>query len=128
MTLYDLLGKISHILTPEDDSFYKYAIYTSDDIGGCLRTRHCWWRDKPVRDRNLGEGYETVLVTSKKEISIEDFKNETDTLVKLQITFSNKNATESDADWDVELGYCHIYLFNLETGTYVKRYKPYPDR
>lgn len=39
MTLYQLLARISDIITPQDDTFFKYAIYTSDDNGGFLRTR-----------------------------------------------------------------------------------------
>lgn len=58
MTLYELLKQISNIITPENDVFYRYAIYTSDDNGGFLRTRYCWRLDKPVKDRNLGEGFE----------------------------------------------------------------------
>ena len=34
MTLYELLKEISDILTPNDNAFFDYAIYTSDDNGG----------------------------------------------------------------------------------------------
>ena len=113
MTLYDLLKQISNIITPEDDSFYRYAIYTSDDNGGFLRTRYCWWLDKPIKNHELGEGYECVLVTSKREINIKDFCDETDTRVKMQISYSLINASVEDADWDAQLGYCYAYLFEL---------------
>ena len=86
MTLYELLQKLSNIITPEDDAFYRYAIYTSDDNGGFLRTRYCWRKDKPIQDKELGNGFETVLVTSKHKINTADMNNEFDTLVKLQIT------------------------------------------
>ena len=33
MTLYKLLKQISNIITPENDEFYRYALYTSDDNG-----------------------------------------------------------------------------------------------
>ena len=34
MTLYELLKQISDIITPDDNSFYRYALHTSDDNGG----------------------------------------------------------------------------------------------
>ena len=126
MTLYTLLKQISDILTQEDDSFYKYAMYTSDDDGGFLRTRHCWWPDKPVKDLNLGDGFEIVMVTAKNEIDIVDLKDESDTLVKLQITYSQKKAAIEDADWDAQLGYCYVYLFDLKNHTYTMEYVKNP--
>ena len=126
MTLYQLLKCISNIMTPKDDAFFKYVLYTSDDNGGFLRTRYCWWMDKPVEDRELGEGYKKVLVTSKQEINVEDFLIETDTLVKMQITYSQKNAVIEDADWDAQLNYCHVYIFDLVNNTYTKSYVKNP--
>ena len=122
MTLYQLLKQISNIITPENDAFYRYALYTSDDNGGFLRTRYCWWFDRPVKDKELGDGFKTVLLTSKQEINVDNLKNETATLVKMQITYSEKEATIEDADCDIELGYCFVYLFDLAKGTYVMSY------
>ncbi len=122
MTLYQLLKQISNIITPQNDAFYRYAIYTSDDNWGFLRTRHCWWLDKPLKDRNLGDGFEKVLVTAEQEINVDDFLVETDTLVKMQITYSEKNATIEDADWDTQLNYCYVYIFDLINGTYTMSY------
>ena len=126
MTLYGLLKEISGILTPEDDAFFTYAIYTSDDNGGFLRTRYCWWEDRPVEDGELGGGFETVMVTSKKEINTEDLHKKPDTLVKLQITYSLTDAKIQDADWDLQLGYCYVYLFDLKAGTYTMTYVEEP--
>ena len=122
MTLYELLKEISGILTPDDDAFFRFAIYTSDDNGGFLRTRYCWWKDRPILDKNIGDGYETVLVTSKNEINTADLKDESNTLVKMQITYSNLNATTNDAEWDITLDYCYVYIFNLKTKTYTMTY------
>ena len=126
MTLYGLIKQISHIITPETDAFYKYVIYTSDDNGGFLRTRFCWLPDKPIKDHELGEGFSTVMVTSKTEIDEKELVDETDTLVKMQIDYSDKNATFEDADWDSQLGYCYVYIFDLERGVYSLDYYENP--
>lgn len=122
MTLYSLLKEISNMITPEDDAFYTYALYTSDDNGGFLRTRYCWWEDKPIKDAELGDGFETVMVTSKSEINTENLHKKPETLVKLQITYSLTNATIGDADWDTESDYCYVYIFNLKTREYTMTY------
>ena len=122
MTLYSLLKEISSIITPEDDSFYTYALYTSDDNGGFLRTRYCWCENKPIKDGEIGDGFENVLVTSKNEINTKDFCKKPETLVKLQITYSLTNATISDADWDTQLGYCYVYIFDLNARKYTMNY------
>ena len=122
MTLYKLLKEISNIITPEDDAFFDYVIYTSDDNGGFLRTRYCWREDKPINDAELGGGYETVMVTSKSEINTSDLRNKTETLVKLQITYSLPNASISDADWDTQLDYCYVYIFDLRAKKYSMTY------
>ena len=61
-------------------------------------------------------------MTSKQEINVNDLKNETDTLVKMQITYSEKEATIEDADWDTQLDYCFVYIFDLIKGTYTMSY------
>ena len=127
MTLYEFLKEISNIITPEDDSFYNYAIYTSDDNGGFLRTRYTWWEDKPVKDTVLEDGFETVMVTSKTEIKSENLRKKPDTLVKLQITYSLTNAAINDSDWDIQLNYCYVYIFNLKTKTYTLTYRENPS-
>lgn len=121
MTLYKLLKQISNIITPENDEFYRYALYTSDD-NGFLRTRYCWCFDNPVKDRELGDGFKTILVTSKQEINVNDLRNETDTLLKMQITYSEKEATIEDAAWNIQLDYCFVYIFDLLMGTYTMSY------
>lgn len=126
MSLYELLKQISNIITPENDAFFRYAIYTSDDNGGFLRTRYCWWLDRPIKDRELGDGFKTILVTAKQEINANDLNNETDTLVKMQITYSQKEATIEDADWDTQLNYCYVYIFDLTNGTYTMSYVANP--
>ncbi len=126
MTLYNLLKQISDIITPNTDAFYKYAIYTSDDNGGFLRTRYCWWLDKPIKDRKLSDGYSKVLVTSKSEIKESDLLDETSTKVKMQITYSVKNASVEDADGDTQLDYCYVYIFDLKKGIYTLDYVKNP--
>ena len=126
MTLYELIKKLSDIITPENDAFYKYVLYTSDDNGGFLRTRYCRWSDKPIKDKNLGEGFKRVLVTAQQEINIDDFLVETHTPVKMQITYSEKNAAIRDSAWDTQLNYCYVYIFDLMENTYTMSYVENP--
>lgn len=124
MTLYDLIKRISAIITPNTDDFYEYVIHTSDDDGGFLRTRFCWW-DKAVKNRTLYADYKKVLVTCEEEIDIvklKELEKGESTPVKMQLTYSLANPTLEDADWDVELGYCHVYLFDLENNTYTHKH------
>ena len=126
MTLYQLIKELSAILTPEDDAFYDYVLHTSDDNGGFLRTRYCWWEDRPVQDRELGDGFETVLVTAKRPIDTAALHDRSETRVKLQITYSERQADEAEADWDAQLGYCYVYLFDLKKRMYSMRYLENP--
>ena len=48
--------------------------------------------------------------------------NESNTLVKLQITYSMTNAVLEDADWDVQLDYCYVYIFDLKKHDYTMTY------
>ncbi|WP_143064502.1 hypothetical protein [Pseudobutyrivibrio sp. C4] len=126
MTLYSLIKQISNIITADTDAFYKYVLYTSDDNGGFLRTRYCWWPDKPVADLELESGYSKVLVTSKTKINPSDLLDESSPKVKLQITYSDENATLEEAEWDAQLGYCYVYIFDLVHNTYTLDYVACP--
>lgn len=117
MTLYDLLKQISHIITPEDDSFYNYVLYTSDNNGGFLRTRYCWW-DKPLENRKIKESYKRVIVSSTAEIDPKKFLDKSNTYIKMQIHYDIKDASINDVQCDIELGYKYIYIFDLESLTY----------
>ena len=117
MTLYKLIKEISDILFPKTDDLYNYMLYTSDDNGGFLRTRYCWW-DKPVKDRELGDGYEKVMLTSTKPIDFDKLKDKTNTYVRLQFTYELSKATFDDSEWDVDLGYEYVYLIDLKNKTY----------
>ena len=128
MTLYELIKRISAIITPETDDFYEYVIHTSDDNGGFLRTRYCWW-DKCVEDRKIRSEFKKVLVTSMTEIDVKKLarlKDGEDTIVKMQLTYSETNATIEDADWDAQHGYNYVYIFDLENNTYTKEYVKCP--
>lgn len=126
MRLYELIQQISDIITPETNSFYNYALYTSDDDGGFLRTRYCWSL-KPVGDHEIGNDFSKVIVASQKEINIKhledntqisEFTGKNKTLVKLQIHYDFKKATWRDADWDIQMDYSYIYIFDLNKKKY----------
>lgn len=126
MTLYELIKQVSQILTPQTDDFYNYVLYTSDDNGGFLRTRYCWW-EKPVDNVSLGEKeYKRVMVTMKKPFAENELTINADTLVKMQFDYADTNATIDDADWDAELGYCYVYIFDLINKTYTMEFKKCP--
>lgn len=122
MTLYKLIEQISEILTPDTMLFYDYVLHTSDDNGGFLRTRYCWW-EKTVEDFILGEKeYKKVMISMKRPFDIEDLADKKGTLVKMQIDYCETDATLENADWDAELGYCYIYIFDLQNKTYTMNY------
>lgn len=128
-TLHKLLKRLSKILTPETDSFYGYALYTSDDDGGFLRTRWCWWDDKPVADHGIAPDLHTVLVTARTEIAETGLTTRESweglyecTTLKMQIHYDIWDAEFEDADWDRQLAYDYIYLINLDTGEVRMKY------
>ena len=75
-----------------------------------------------MKDAELGDGFETVMVTSMNEINTEDLHKKPETLLKLQITYSLTNATTKDSDWDTQLGYCYVYIFDLKARKYTMTY------
>lgn len=128
-TLHKLLKRLSEILTPETDSFYKYALYTSDDDYGFLRTRYCWWDDKPVADHAIAPDLNTVLIASRAEIDERGLTTREPnegfydfTTLKMQIHYDIWDAEFEDADWDRQLAYDYIYLINLESGEVRMKY------
>ena len=124
MTLYELIRRVSNIITPETDDFYHYILYTSDDNGGFLRTRYCWW-DKPLVDRDLCGEYQKVLVACQKEISA-NLINKQDTRLKLQLHYDWLDMTMEDMEWDIEMGYCYIYLFDFVANEFTMEYRESP--
>ena len=118
MTLYGLLRAVSAILTPEDDAFFTYAVHTFDDDGGFLRTRWCWWEDRPLADRPLPGEIRTVLLTARAPIVPEDLRRRPETRAKLQLSYVLTDATAADADWDVAVGYPYVYLIDLAAGRF----------
>ena len=118
MTLHKLVKRVSDIITPGTDEFYKYVLYTSDNNGGFLRTRYCWW-DKPFEDRKLPDGYTKVLVTCKKEIIVEDLINKKEPKLELQFWYDSLDAKLDYVECDIEMGYCYIYVFDLVTNAFV---------
>ena len=125
MTLYDLIKSISAIITPDTNALYNYVLYTSDDIGGYLRTRYCWW-DTPVKNRKIADHYDRVFVASMKPINIKELEDTQSTNVKLQIAYCFNSASFDDAEWSSELGYCYIYVFDLNSQSYTLVYRKSP--
>ena len=125
MTLYELIKQVSDIITPESNIFYNYVVYTSDDNGGFLRTRYCWW-DKPLGNRNLCDKYKKVLVTCNKEITVDELVNKTDTKLKIQFHYDYLDPSFEDAEWDIQMGYNYIYLIDLSTNDFVMEYRECP--
>ena len=124
MTLYKLIQQVSDILTPDTNDFYTYLVYTSDDDGGFLRTRYCWRLDKPLKDKIIHNDYSKILVASTKKINLKDLKKTDDTLVKLQFHYdiTNVSVEDGDADWDIEMGYNRLYIFDLINKSYIMKH------
>lgn len=125
MQLYELIKKVSRILTPETDHFYNYILHTSDDDGGFLRTRYCWW-DKCLEDKQLDDEYKKVMVTSRHPIDLDALTDENATYVKLQFHYRYNGEVDEFAEIDVELGYSYIYIFDLENGTFTVEHREMP--
>lgn len=128
MQLYELIKKVSDILTPETDVFYNYVLHTSDDNGGFLRTRYCWW-DRCVKDRSLDDEYKKVLVTSVRPIdadTLAELVRNKKSHLRLQFQYWCADPTVDDADVDVELGYCYVYIFDLEQGNFTMEHRKIP--
>ena len=123
MTLHGLLHAVSAILTPEDDAFFSYALHTFDDDGSFLRTRWCWWEDRPLADMVLPGEIRTVLLTARAPIVPEDLRARPRTRAKLQLHYGMTDATLADSDWDVALGYPYVYLIDLVAGRYTVTFR-----
>ena len=109
MTLYELIARISAILTPETGSFYQYVLHSSDDNGGFLRTRFCLW-DRPVPDREIPP-LEGALVCFRKPFC-EDYGEGTGR-VQLQLFYQNQEDNGFYASWSKDMGFGVPYLFDL---------------
>jgi len=127
MTLYKLIRQVSEILTPETNSLYEYLLHTSDDDGGFLRTRWCYW-GKPVRDFTVHD-MDKVLLCFKHPFHEGDAYYERDgeyieTLVKMQLMYYPEDI-EANIEWNRQLNYCFVYLIDLKHKTYtMTEYEP----
>lgn len=118
MTLYELIGKISRILTPETDEFYHYVLHTSDDNGGFLRTRYCWW-DKPLQDYKIPDMEKALVCFRYPFVESDLTKDRKETRVKLQLFYYfSSEGWKGDVIWSMQLGYGIPYLFDLKEMTY----------
>ena len=94
MTLYELIQKISAILTPDTGYFYEYCMHHCDDDGGFLRSRYCY-RDKPLKDCTLREPKHKAVVC-----------------------YTSDEMIEEEMEVSCNLGYTISYVFDLDSGTY----------
>lgn len=116
MTLYELIKQVADIVMP-GCGLDEYIMYTSDDDGGFLRTRYCWW-NCPVKDRTVPD-LKTVLLSSQQKIEPEQLKRDKSgfTYAKLQLIYRNE-CTPIEIEVNRGLGYCWIYNVNLENKTF----------
>lgn len=68
MTLHELLKVVPDFLTPDSGLLYDYLLYTSDDNGGFLRTRFCWWPERAVTDKELSGEKNVNLIAMASEM------------------------------------------------------------
>ena len=121
MRLCELISRVSEIVTPETNDFYSYILLSSDDNGGFLRTRYCW-RNQAFPDRKLHGEYRKIMVACNKEICLNDLKDKSGTNLKLQFHYDILNAEWEDAEWDIELGYRYVYIFDLDTNSFIMQH------
>ncbi len=124
MRLYELLEQVSDILTPQTHSLYDYMIHTSDDNGGFLRTRYCYW-EEPVPDRSVAD-LEKVLICFREPFAEGDsyYKDrqygdawQKETLVKMQLFYSSDDDMESAIEWSLLFPYPEICIVDLQSKT-----------
>lgn len=120
MQLHELISEVCEVLRVKGGDLREYMLHTFDDNGGFLRTRYCYL-GKELKDKKIGQGYKVVLVTA--ETPIEEAEVGTDVVLKMQLNYNTVYATENDAFFDVESGYCYVYLVDLENKTYSRVYK-----
>lgn len=117
MELYELIERISKILTPKTNSLFYYVIVTSDDNFGFIRT--CY-RKKTDRLENLSIPYihKVVVGFQNKFIEDNDYYDEGNyTKIKMQIFYFTRDIdTNIHRSW--ACGYNHVYIFDLKNKTY----------
>jgi len=118
MTLYELIGKISAILTPETGSFYDYVIRTSDDDGGFLRTCFCY-KSHLLRDREIAD-LDKAVVCFEEPFSEHYTDDGFYTLVKLQLDYDQRQewSRKDFIRWSRDLGFPFAYVFDPTAGTF----------
>ncbi|MGN0649710.1 MAG: hypothetical protein ACI4KM_04670 [Oscillospiraceae bacterium] len=116
MTLHELLRRVADIVLP-NSGLYEYMLHTFEDIGGCLRTRYCWL-DKELEDYELGSK-RFVLLAAADEIRPEQLTDRENTRAKFQLSYYDD--CEIDTEWERELGYCHCYIADIESGKFTLR-------
>lgn len=131
MTLYELLARISDILTPRTGSLYDYMLHTFDDNGGFLRTRYCYW-DQPLPDFPISD-IQTVLICFRRPFREGDAYYEYEqcgagqeyeqknTLVKMQLFYAPGNM-EDDIAWSCLFPYPEACIIDLRDKTYEFRH------
>lgn len=126
MTLYELIQKISAILTPDTGYFYAYCMHHCDDDGGFLRSRYCY-RDKPLKDCTLREPKHKAVVcfeqmyqkdTDKFYLCQKNGKEFVTALFGLQLFYTSDEMIEEEMEVSCNLGYTISYVFDLDSGTY----------
>jgi hypothetical protein len=111
MTLHELLKVVSDILTPDSGLLYDYMLYISDDNGGFLRTRFCWWPEREVIDKELSGEKNVILIAMASEMDVKILQDKNQTPLKLQIHYSNGNAKLEYAKWDASM--MNVLLYTL---------------
>lgn len=125
MTRYAFLHRIAEILVPHRaEEFFDFLLHSSDDDGGFLRTRYCYW-DKTLPDSAINYQVNCALVTLQRKY---DFTNLSDfytsnggTAIKLQVHFGEyKDEYEfyMESEWASSVGFSYPVKIDMEKGTY----------
>ena len=71
----------------------------------------------------MPENIKINMESTEQEECIAELVEKKTSHLKLQFQYWHTDPTADDADIDVELGYCYIYIFDLEKGNFTMEYR-----
>lgn len=125
MTRYEFLYRISEILAPKQtEEFFDYLLHSSDDDGGFLRTRWCYW-ENPLPDSNSNYQVKIALITMRSKYDFDNLPSFYDedgkTNVKIQVHFgdySDDDAFYQETLWASSVGFPYPVKIDFVNGMY----------
>lgn len=114
MTLFELIRKISTILTPATDWFYGYVLRCAEDGGLTLRLHPSggeWPGERPIQDKEIGP-VERAVVAFRRP-----FREGEEVPFQLFYRYNDLWTTELCATWSLRHRYPEVYVLDLNAMT-----------